>query len=72
MARKNQKRFEIIHHDCAGIDVGSREHWVAVNPDRADPPVRKFLTFTDDLIALADWLASLQIKVVAMEATGVY
>ncbi|PTR14004.1 MULTISPECIES: IS110 family transposase [unclassified Pseudomonas] len=72
MARKNQKRFEIIHHDCAGIDVGSREHWVAVNPGRGDNPVRKFSTFTDDLIALADWLASLKIKVVAMEATGVY
>lgn len=72
MARKNQKRFEIIHHDCAGIDVGSREHWAAVDPGRADSPVRKFSTFTDDLIALADWLTSLGIKMVAMEATGVY
>lgn len=52
MARKNQKRFEIIHHHCAGIDVGSREHWVAVNPAQYDPSVRQFSTFTDDLIAL--------------------
>ncbi|MCJ8204013.1 IS110 family transposase [Pseudomonas sp. RGM2987] len=72
MARKNQKRFEVIHHHCAGIDVGSREHWVAVNPEQYDSPVRQFSTFTDDLIALADWLQSLSIKVVAMEATGVY
>lgn len=72
MARKNQKRFEIIHRDCAGIDVGSREHFTAVDPERCDNPVRKFSTFTDDLIALADWLTSLGIKVVAMEATGVY
>ncbi|WP_053213217.1 IS110 family transposase [Pseudomonas sp. Q12-87] len=72
MARKNQKRFEIIHHLCAGIDVGSREHWVAVNPEQYDPAVRQFSTFTDDLIALADWLQSLNISVVAMEATGVY
>jgi transposase len=72
MARKNQKRFEIIHHHCAGIDVGLREHWVAVDSGRCDPPVRQFSTFTDDLIALADWLQSLNINVVAMEATGVY
>ena len=32
----------------------------------------KFLTFTDDLIALADWLESFKYQVVAMEATGVY
>ncbi|MNV24597.1 Transposase [compost metagenome] len=72
MARKNQKRFEIIHRDCAGIDVGSREHFAAVDPERCDNPVRKFSTFTDDLIALADWLTSVGINVVAMEATGVY
>lgn len=73
MARKNQKkRFEIIHRDCAGIDVGSRDHWAAVDPERCNDAVRKFSTFTDDLIALADWLTSLGIKVVAMEATGVY
>lgn len=72
MARKNQKRFEIIHRDCAGIDVGSREHFAAVDPERCDNPVRKFSTFTDDLIALADWLTSMGINVVAMEATGVY
>lgn len=73
MARKaHKKRFEIIHHHCAGIDIGSREHWVGVNPDRCENPVRSFTTFTDDLVALADWLQSLGIKVVAMEATGVY
>lgn len=73
MARKTQKkRFEIVHHHCAGIDIGGRGHWVAVNPDLCDEPVRSFATFTDDLIALADWLQSLEINVVAMEATGVY
>jgi len=73
MARKNQKkRFEIVHHHCAGIDVGSREHWVAVDPSSCADSVRSFTTFTDDLIALADWLESLKISVVAMEATGVY
>ncbi|MDO7900324.1 IS110 family transposase [Pseudomonas citrulli] len=73
MARKKQqKRFEVIHPHCAGIDIGSREHWVGVNPDQSDKPVRSFSTFTEDLVKLAEWLESLKIKVVAMEATGVY
>ena len=73
MARKAKKqRLEIVHPRCAGIDIGSREHWVAVDPEQCDEPVRCFTTFTDDLNRLADWLQSLQVEVVAMEATGVY
>ncbi|SDZ60270.1 hypothetical protein SAMN05216247_113241, partial [Pseudomonas salomonii] len=26
MTRKNQKRFEVIHPDCAAVDVGGGEH----------------------------------------------
>ena len=73
MARKNhQQPLRVVHDHCAGIDIGSREHWVGVDPDRCDNPVRRFSTFTDDLLGLADWLESLEINVVAMEATGVY
>ena len=73
MARKFKKqRLEIIYPKCAGIDIGSREHWVAVDPDCCDEPVRCFSAFTDSLQALADWLHSLDIETVAMEATGVY
>jgi len=73
MARNNhQKRLRVVHDECAGIDIGSREHWVGVDPDRCDNPVPSFSTFTDDLHRLADWLESLSINVVAMEATGVY
>ncbi|HCN46934.1 MAG TPA: IS110 family transposase [Pseudomonas sp.] len=72
MARKPSKQhLTLVHPDCAGIDIGSREHFVAVD-DRHDNPVRTFTTFTDDLHKLADWLESLNIKVVAMESTGVY
>ncbi len=72
MARKKtQRHFQLIHPDCAGIDIGSREHWVGVDP-RHGQAARGFSTFTDDLIKLADWLQELKIKVVAMEATGVY
>ena len=26
--------LEVVHRDAAGIDMGSREHYVAVGPDR--------------------------------------
>ena len=74
MARKpkNKQRLTIVHPRCAGIDIGSREHWVAVDPEHCEEPVRCFTSFTDDLQALADWLKSLGVDVVTMEATGVY
>jgi hypothetical protein len=61
-----------MHPDAAGIDIGSRSHWVAVPTDRDEQPVREFLSFTADLNKLADWLESCAIKTVAMESTGVY
>ena len=73
MVRKAKKQYlKIIHPRCAGIDIGSREHWVAVDPERCEDSVRCFTTFTDDLHRLADWLKSQEVEVVAMEATGVY
>ncbi len=73
MAGKSKKqRLKIIHPNCAGIDIGSREHWVAVDPERCEEPVRCFTAFTDSLYALADWLQSLGVEIVAMEATGVH
>lgn len=73
VARKSKKqRLKIVHGRCAGIDIGSREHWVAVDPDGSEEPVRCFSAFTDSLYALADWLQSLGVEIVAMEATGVY
>lgn len=67
-----KQRLQIIHPHCAGIDIGSREHWVAVDPGRCEEPVRRFSVFTDSLNELADWLDSLGVEIVAMEATGVY
>ncbi|QHG68124.2 IS110 family transposase [Pseudomonas putida] len=72
MARKQAKqRFQLVHPHCAGIDIGSREHWVAASKDH-EPIVRSFATFTHDLNQLADWLSEMGVEVVAMEATGVY
>jgi len=58
--------------NAAGLDIGSEEMWVCVPADRDAQPIRRFGTFTPDLYALADWLATCRIETVAMESTGVY
>lgn len=70
--RQRQPRRRELHPDAAGIDIGATAHYVAVPDDRDAAPVRSFGAFTEDLFALADWLARCRIKTVAMEATGVY
>jgi transposase len=62
----------IQEKNAAGIDVGAREIYVAVPPDRDEEPVRVFRTFTEDLEAMADWLVSCGVTTVALESTGVY
>lgn len=70
--QSNPAIFETIQPNAAGIDVGATEIYVAVPTDRDPKPVRCFLTFTEDLHALADWLQKCGVQSVAMEATGVY
>jgi transposase len=64
--------FTLIRPDCAGIDLGSCEHYVAVPEDRCVEEVRTFGCFTCDLLMMGQWLLDLGIRDVAMEATGVY
>ena len=64
--------FPVMKPNSAGIDIGATEIFVAVPPDRDAQPVRSFLTFTEDLHRLADWLRCCQVDAVAMESTGVY
>ena len=70
--KKKAERLEVVHPDCAGIDVGKRKHYVAVDPSRFEDPVRHFGTFTRDLEAMAEWLSGCGVRQVAMESTGVY
>jgi transposase len=67
-----QEDRPILENSAAGIDVGAREMFVAVPPERDPHPVRVFDTFTEDLQQLADWLVACGITTVAMESTGVY
>jgi transposase len=70
--RKTSKALRVINPNAAGIDVGAKEHYVAVPPDRDEQPVRRFSAFTQDLHNLARWLKQCGVTTVAMESTGVY
>lgn len=65
--------FRVIRPEVAGIDIGSREHWVA-GPVRSDgaPNVRAFGTTTVQLQAVVQWLQAQGVRSVAMESTSVY
>lgn len=62
--------MEILNPHAAGIDVGSRSHWVAVGQHEKD--IREFGVFNHDLFAMADWLHESKVKTIAMESTGTY
>jgi transposase len=61
-----------LNPHTAGIDIGATEIYVAVPLDRDSQPIRRFGTFTEDLLAVATWLTRCGITSVAMESTGVY
>ena len=67
--------MDVIYPRCAGLDV-HKQTVVACARLSGDGPasqeVRTFPTTTSGLLALADWLESLGVQHVAMEATGVY
>jgi transposase len=68
--------METLYPCCAGLDVHKKTVVACVRcvaPDgRVTKQVRSFDTFTDDLLALADWLATQGATRVALESTGVY
>ncbi len=66
------KHLRHININAAGIDIGSRSHFVAVPNDRNEISVREFQTFTPDLQEMANWLQKCGIETIAMESTGVY
>jgi hypothetical protein len=63
-------QLTIVHPNAAGLDIGAREIWACVSPNRTDALVERFGTFTPDLTRLADWLVKHQVETVAMETFG--
>lgn len=61
-----------VNSRAAGVDIGSRSHFVAVPNKNGEIVTREYGTFTADLDDLVSWLKSLGISTVAMESTGTY
>ena len=60
--------MEKIRSNLAGIDIGAKKVFTAVEGQ----PVVSHFTFTEDFLALRDYLLEHKVESVAMEATGVY
>ena len=69
---KLPRHLQHINQYAAGIDIGSRSHFVAVPEGADEDPIREFSTFTGDLERLAEWLRACGVTTVAMESTGIY
>lgn len=70
MGRKKKMEMEIINPNAAGIDIGSRSHFIAVGQSEQD--VKEFGVYAEDLTAICHHLKSFGITSVAMESTGDY
>ena len=71
MAKSNRSaKFQVVHPNAAGIDIGSRSNWVSIG--EASDHIREFGVFTEDHHELARWLKLHKVKSVAMESTGFY
>jgi transposase len=70
MGRKKKLEMEIVNTNAAGIDIGSRSHFVAVGQSEQD--VKEFGVYAQDLTAICEHLKSYGITSVAMESTGDY
>ena len=58
----------VVNPHAAGIDVGSRSHYVCVSQDN----VKEFKSHTADLHEIARHMLSHEIETVALESTGFY
>jgi transposase len=68
--------MEVVHRRCCGLDVHKQSVVACVllgDPGgQAQPQIRTFGTYTNDLLALGDWLAEQSVTHVVLESTGVY
>ena len=60
--------MDIVNPNAAGIDIGSRSHFVAINQEHRD--VREFGVYAQDMKELLKWLLDNNVKTAAMESTG--
>jgi transposase len=63
-----KRKFKVLNDHAAGIDIGSREIFIALPSGE----IKSFGTFTSDFHSAVEYLKTNNIKTVAMESTGVY
>ena len=68
--------MEILYTNCAGLDVHKKTVKVCVlrhtSNDQSHKEFRTYLTTTEELLQLGDWLKEQGCTHIAFEATGVY
>jgi transposase len=68
--------MQVIYSRCAGLDVHKKTVVVCVlltdETGKGEKFVRTFSPMTADLLALDEWLRSLQVEQIALESTGVF
>jgi transposase len=65
-----QISMNVVNPRAAGIDVGSRSHYVAIG--QLPQQIREFGVYTQDQKDLITWLRQNKVTTVAMESTGSY
>ena len=70
--KKAEKNLEVINPHAAGIDIGSKQHYVAVSSEKTSKPIREFGTTTAELKSIVSWFKAIGVTTVAMESTGIY
>jgi transposase len=69
---KGMRGLQVVNPKAAGIDVGSRVHYVAIPDDGVTRSVESFGCVTPELERMAEWLQKAGVTTVALESTGVY
>ncbi|MDR0294971.1 MAG: IS110 family transposase [Prevotellaceae bacterium] len=64
--RENTVKNNIMNN----LDIGNRSHWVAVGQNSQD--VKEFGVYSQDQLAMCEWLLSKGVTSIAMERTGTY
>lgn len=62
--------LEVVNPNAAGIDIGSRFHYVSIGQSLSD--VKEFGVYAEDLKSLGQYLLEAEVDTVAMESTGDY
>lgn len=68
--KRKQISLEVVNPNAAGIDIGSRSHWVSVGQNAQD--VKEFGVYSQDHQELCEWLKKHKVTTIAMESTGTY